>query len=298
MRNKNLVIGLMGIISVICVLFWATAEDESQPAIGKQPPEIKIAQWIGSEPLTLKQLQGKAVVLEFWATWCPPCRKSIPHLIELRKKYPEDKLVMIGITSESLSKVEPFIKQMGVNYIIALDDKGQTSTSYQIKGIPHAFVIDSKGILKWKGHPMEKGFEENIEKYVKEVGPQNKGKETSLEWLKYNEGVENLKNDKKLGVVWFYSEKDRKESLYKDFKKIFEDKRVKEECKKFILIAVDREKEVELTQKFSIEGVTVLIIDGEQKERKKISKEINPKEFLSILNEALKEAEQESGSNK
>ncbi|HUU10990.1 MAG TPA: TlpA disulfide reductase family protein [Phycisphaerae bacterium] len=115
-------------------------------------PEIGAAYWLNSEPLTLASLRGKTVVVEFWATWCPPCRKSIPHLIELHKTYAPKGVVFIGLTSEPREAVERFVKEMGMPY--AIGGGSRSAVPYGVRGIPHAVVIDPSGAMTWKGHPM------------------------------------------------------------------------------------------------------------------------------------------------
>lgn len=103
---------------------------------------------------TAPELQGKPAIVEFWATWCPPCRKSIPHLNEISKKYKEKGLVVVGITDEDKATVEKFRKGMPMEYNVALDD-GSLGKKLGITGIPHAFVLDKEGKVAWHGHPME-----------------------------------------------------------------------------------------------------------------------------------------------
>src|SRR4051794_7325019 len=68
--------------------------------------------------VTLKTLRGKPVVVEFWATWCGPCRKTIPHLAELHKKYKDSGLVIVGLTDEPKDKVEEFTKKIEMPYVV------------------------------------------------------------------------------------------------------------------------------------------------------------------------------------
>lgn len=149
-------------------LVWA-AESGQNPLVGKAAPEIDAKYWINSEPLTLKGLQGKVVVVEFWATWCPPCRKSIPHLIELNKKFAGKGVVVVSLTNETKEKVEPFVKEMKMDY--AVGGGSQTAGAYGVKGIPTAFVVDAAGVVAWAGHPMDPEFEKAIEAQAAKVAP-------------------------------------------------------------------------------------------------------------------------------
>lgn len=136
---------------------------------GDIAPEITVRDWFNSEPITLESLRGKIVVLEFWATWCPPCRTSIPHLNKLNEEYKDKGVVIIGITQESKGKVKSFMERVPMEYIVGANG-GNTSQTYGVRGIPHAFIIDTKGIVRWDGHPMG-GLDDAIEKQLKETPP-------------------------------------------------------------------------------------------------------------------------------
>lgn len=111
-------------------------------------------------PLALDYLRdkpdfsGKPMILEFWATWCPPCRKSIPHLNEIFNKYKDQGLVVIGVTSEEKSVVSTFLAETKMEYSPAIDAGGKLSEAFGITGIPHAFLVNKEGKIVWEGHPM------------------------------------------------------------------------------------------------------------------------------------------------
>ena len=126
--------------------------------------QLKVAHWVKGKSVDI----SKGVnVVEFWATWCPPCRTSIPHLTEIQIKYKEHGVNIIGVTNEPLETVEPFVNRMGkkMEYGVAVDKGLSTSNEfmgrYDLRGIPHAFVIKD-GKIVWHGHPM-KGLEDAIE---------------------------------------------------------------------------------------------------------------------------------------
>jgi len=129
--------------------------------LGDPAPELKVAQWVKGGPVVLAEGKGKTIyVVEFWATWCPPCRETIPHLTELQKKLKDKGVVFVGVSSEEVGTVREFVKKMGskMDYAVAVDDEGATTKGYMkawgIEGIPHAFVVDTEGRIVWQGHPM------------------------------------------------------------------------------------------------------------------------------------------------
>jgi len=129
----------------------------NQPA-----PEISVEKWLSEPP----DMQGKFVLIDFWATWCGPCRQSIPHLNELSAKF-KDKLVVIGLSKEPEQKIRAMTSPK-IDYTIASDTQGRTSHTVEIRGIPHTMLIDPTGIVRFEGMPHyldEKGLEMLITKY-------------------------------------------------------------------------------------------------------------------------------------
>lgn len=132
--------------------------------VGQTAPEIDAMGWVNTNKvLKLSDLKGNVVVVEFWATWCPPCRASIPHLIKLYNQYKNKNVEFISLTNESGDAVKKFIKDNKMNYPIGLSSK--TAQAYGVQGIPHAVVIGKDGKVIWEGHPMS-GLDKVLEKVV------------------------------------------------------------------------------------------------------------------------------------
>lgn len=109
-----------------------------------------------------------------WATWCPPCLNTIPHLTSVAQKFKND-LQVIGITNETdEEKVKGFVAKMGdkMNYTVALDTTGDFIQNYAVKygvnSIPHAFLVDKNGDIVWHNHPQDVSMEPAIEKAISE----------------------------------------------------------------------------------------------------------------------------------
>ena len=96
--------------------------------------------------INLADYKGKIVIVDFWATWCPPCRKGIPDLIDLKKKYGND-LVIIGVSVDTDSKDEvvPFIKEYGINYPVVYGNMSVYAQYGGIRSIPTSFIINQEG---------------------------------------------------------------------------------------------------------------------------------------------------------
>lgn len=138
--------------------------------IGDPAPPLSISDWVQGEPVDLSAGKGKKFyVIEFWATWCGPCRTTIPHLTELQKQYADKGLVVVGVTDEPRAIVEPYVKQMGdkMQYTVAVDKRQATTMAYlgafNVPGIPYAFVVDKTGAIAWHGHPGE-GMDDVLER--------------------------------------------------------------------------------------------------------------------------------------
>ena len=128
--------------------------------VGKEMPELGV-DYLDKSP----DLKGKPAIVEFWATWCPPCRALVPHLNEINKKYQDKGLVVIGITNEDKDTVEKFRKATPMEYHIALDKK-ELGDKLGVVGIPHAFLVDKDGKIVWEGLAVELN-ESEIKKIVK-----------------------------------------------------------------------------------------------------------------------------------
>jgi peroxiredoxin len=96
---------------------------------------------------TLSALRGKVVLVNFWATWCPPCRKEMPDLDALAHKFADQGLVVLSISDEDSAKVTSYVLTHNLNYPILLDPGRKTNEAFHIEGIPQSFVFNREGKL-------------------------------------------------------------------------------------------------------------------------------------------------------
>jgi len=96
---------------------------------------------------TLKSLQGKVVLVNFWATWCPPCRKEMPDLDALYRRFKDQGLIILSISDEEADKVKSYLAEKPVTYPILLDPGRKVNDLFRINGIPKSFVYDRNGKL-------------------------------------------------------------------------------------------------------------------------------------------------------
>lgn len=125
----------------------------AKSVLNQKAPALKVTEWLSSKPET----KGKFILIDFWATWCGPCRKAIPELNEIHKQFKDD-LVVIGISQESAEKVKA-MKEPEIDYFYGIDPQNTMSKELDIQGIPHVILIDPKGIVRWEGYPLLQGHE-------------------------------------------------------------------------------------------------------------------------------------------
>jgi len=113
---------------------------------GVEAPNFTVTSLDG-ETLTLSELKGKRVVVNFWATWCQPCIKEIPHFKQLRQEVSPDELIMVGISPEASSVIQPFLEEHGINYP-SVSTSALPAPYSEVRGIPTTFFIDRNGVIQ------------------------------------------------------------------------------------------------------------------------------------------------------
>jgi thiol-disulfide isomerase/thioredoxin len=126
---------------------FATVRHQFTEVRGARPVPVLPIPRLGGGALDLTSLRGKVVLVNFWATWCPPCRKEMPDLQALQKKFDKQGLVILGITDEEQQKVKDFLSAQPYEYAILFDPNHDAAKQFGIEGIPKSYVYDRNGKL-------------------------------------------------------------------------------------------------------------------------------------------------------
>ena len=177
---------ILMIVSLAAGILWTVASrvpsavgaplsSAPSPREGFLAPDFTLDTLDGNK-ITLSELRGKIVVINMWATWCPPCRAETPALEKSYEQYKDSGAVILGVdltNQDSLSDVKAFVREFSLTYPILLDRDGSVSdTLYQIKGLPSTFFVNREGIIRTVvvGGPMSETFiRSKIEALLKEI---------------------------------------------------------------------------------------------------------------------------------
>lgn len=165
MQKKFLIIAMMYLLNIVS--FGVNASEVGEPA-----PQFTLPSLHGNQSVSLKQMEGKVIYLDFWASWCAPCRTSFPLLNKLHEKYKSQGFEVVAVNlDEDKAKAEEFLKEIPVEFTILSDASGEWSDKFVVESMPTSFIIDKKGIIQ----NIHKGFvsddiEELEAKIIKLIG--------------------------------------------------------------------------------------------------------------------------------
>jgi cytochrome c biogenesis protein CcmG, thiol:disulfide interchange protein DsbE len=146
----TVVIALLGALWIGMTRVQASALNTNgrppSPQPGYSAPDFTLNS-IDGAPVTLSDLRGKVVVLNFWATWCPPCRAEIPALEDLSRKYDGKAVVLAVNVQEDPAVVLGFVREYGMTYPVVLDPRAEIARAYQVIAFPTTFFIDARGVI-------------------------------------------------------------------------------------------------------------------------------------------------------
>jgi cytochrome c biogenesis protein CcmG/thiol:disulfide interchange protein DsbE len=141
-----------GLFIAAVLFFFIINNTNGEPEEGPYPPNYNTVN--SSNMVSLSDFKGKVVILDFWATWCPPCRKGIPDLVELKNEFKNEDFEIIGISLDTFTRggatkddVVPFMKDYGINYPIVIGNPQIAQQYGGVRSIPTSFVIDKEGYI-------------------------------------------------------------------------------------------------------------------------------------------------------
>ncbi len=147
MKTSRIVVAV-----ALCAAAFVTpahAVEAGQPAPALSLPSLK------GEVVALDKLRGKVVYVDFWASWCGPCRRSFPWMNEMQQKYGARGLVVVGVNvDKKRGDADRFLAQIPANFTVVFDEAGITPSAYGVKGMPSSYVIDARGNVTF----VERGF--------------------------------------------------------------------------------------------------------------------------------------------
>lgn len=144
----------MRLISALLFLFLLNlGVAQSGPSVGDKAPSLSITDWLANVPAD-KSLEGRPIIVDFWATWCGPCIKAVPHFNELKAEFASNQeLLFLSMSDEKPDKINRSLKRIDFKSAVVTDAAGKTHEAFQINAIPVTYLIDKAGIIQWIGSP-------------------------------------------------------------------------------------------------------------------------------------------------
>jgi len=141
-------LALAAVAGLLALLVWRVTHQEAQAKLGKRAPAFTAKRLDGPGKLSLASFRGRPVVLNFWASWCGPCKREAPTLERTWQQYKSQGLVVLGVDyTDASSDARSFAAKHGLTFPIVRDGNGVIGTRYGLTGVPETFVIDRSGRL-------------------------------------------------------------------------------------------------------------------------------------------------------
>jgi cytochrome c biogenesis protein CcmG/thiol:disulfide interchange protein DsbE len=149
-RNISpMILSVVGLGFVGLLIFGFLSPREGRPEIGDPAPGFSLKSFDGTE-FASGELRGQVVVLNFWASWCSPCREEAPALQAVWQEFQDEGVVFLGVTyHDAESASQEFINTFGITYQNGVDGQGQISRAYGVTAVPETYVIDRSGNISW-----------------------------------------------------------------------------------------------------------------------------------------------------
>ena len=142
----------MGILLLAFGLVWMNSSKYEPLTVGKVAPDFELP-GLDDKTMRLSDFRGKVVFLNFWATWCKPCKEEMPSMEILYKNFEKDGLVILAVSIDRVTTkkdIPPFVKSLNLTFPVLVDSWGQTDKRYKLMGVPETYIIDQQGILREK----------------------------------------------------------------------------------------------------------------------------------------------------
>ncbi len=114
----------------------------------------------------LSSYKGKVVLIDFWASWCPPCKAEIPHLVKIYEAYKNKGLVIIGVGLDKKANLAKIKAELGINYTVLVDEKSEAGRLYEVRGIPRTLILDKKGRIAADHVGFAEGMQKDLEQEI------------------------------------------------------------------------------------------------------------------------------------
>jgi peroxiredoxin len=153
-RSNRLMIALVSLLifGLAFGVVWMQSSKYEPLTVGKIAPDFELPD-LGDKQVRLSDYRGKVVFLNFWATWCKPCREEMPSMEVLYKNFERDGLVVLAVSIDRVTTkkdIPPFVKSLSLTFPILVDSWGQTDKRYKLMGVPETYIIDQQGVLREK----------------------------------------------------------------------------------------------------------------------------------------------------
>lgn len=167
--NKVFKAALLIILTSGLLVTGCAADTEPSAQEGKLAPDFQL-QDLDGQSVALSDFRGKPVLLNFWATWCSPCRSEMPYIQQVYDEWSDKGLVVLAINiGESPATVKEFVQAQGFSFPVLLDTKQDVAEKYNIRGIPTTLFIDKDGVIQVKligAFPSKAAIEQNLGKII------------------------------------------------------------------------------------------------------------------------------------
>jgi peroxiredoxin len=138
------------VLAITFVIVWMQSAKYEPLVVGKAAPDFALTD-INEKAYRLSDFRGKVVFLNFWATWCAPCREEMPSMEVLYKNFEKDGLVILAVSIDRVTTtkdIPPFVKGMNLTFPVLIDSWGKTDKPYKRMGVPETFIIDQQGVIR------------------------------------------------------------------------------------------------------------------------------------------------------